>query len=416
MAVAVETRSWQFRDFGRWANVGTLAVSLALAWGCVYLAGGTRTVLPHLFYIPIMLAGIMFGIRGGVTVAAIATVLCGPLMPLDVAGGEAQALANWLARGAFFGCVGTLAGGALRSQRAGYERELARRLRRELHDATSADLDVHLDPAVRVRMKKMLRTRAFHTVFQPIFSLQDGRLVAVEALTRFDVLPQRPPDVWFDEAVSVGHGTDLEILTTQAALSGSDHLPEGIGLAVNCSPRVLCDPAFLELVERHHGRRLIVEVTEHAVVEDYTTLARAAASLRRHGVLIAVDDAGAGFSSLQHIVRLAPDIIKLDISLTQHLRDDPVRRALADCLVRFAHETGCQLIAEGIEQPSDLHTWRDLGAHAAQGYLLGRPGPLPVPTSNPAIPATPSPALTRAIRQRRLMDDTERDRTYSGLR
>jgi EAL domain-containing protein (putative c-di-GMP-specific phosphodiesterase class I) len=384
------------RRVGGWATASVFAVLLGTTWGIVYLAGGTRTVLPHLFYVPIMLAGLTFGVRGGILAAAAATVLCGPLMPLDVASGEAQSWVNWVPRGLFFGTVGTLAGGALRAMRQGYERDLSSQLRREMNDASPPDID--LDPTAFTRIDRVLQTRCFHPVFQPIFSLQDGRLIAVEALTRFDTSRQRPPNVWFDEAASVGRGTELEILATEAALVGSEPLPEGIALTVNCSPEVLCDPAFLALIERHPGRRLIVEVTEHAVVHDYTTLVDATAELKARGVLIAVDDAGAGFSSLQHIVRLAPDIIKLDISLTQHLRDDPVRRALADCLVRFAHETGWQLIAEGIEHPSDLHTWRELGAHAAQGYLLGRPGPLPVPTSSPAISALP----TRATHNHRL--------------
>ncbi len=93
---------------------------------------------------------------------------------------------------------------------------------------------------------------------------------------------------------------------------------------------------------------------------------------------IAVDDAGAGFASLRHIVRLSPDIIKLDISLTQHIREDPVLRALAAALVQFAHQTGTELIAEGIETTADLAAWQDLGAHAAQGYLLARPAGLPM--------------------------------------
>lgn len=90
-----------------------------------------------------------------------------------------------------------------------------------------------------------------------------------------------------------------------------------------------------------------------------------------------MDDAGAGFASLRHIVRLAPDYIKLDISLTQGLGFDPIRRALACALVDFASQTDAKLIAEGIEDPTDLDTWRTLGAHAAQGYLLAAPGPLP---------------------------------------
>lgn len=91
-----------------------------------------------------------------------------------------------------------------------------------------------------------------------------------------------------------------------------------------------------------------------------------------------MDDAGAGFASLRHIVRLAPEIIKLDPSLTQDIRFDPVRQAPANSLLTFARQTRSEVIVEGIEQSSDLFAWRNLGADGAQGYLLVRPGPLPV--------------------------------------
>jgi len=96
-----------------------------------------------------------------------------------------------------------------------------------------------------------------------------------------------------------------------------------------------------------------------------------------------VDDAGAGFASLQHIVRLAPDVIKLDISLTQDVGSSAVRRALGGGLVEFVHHTGATLVVEGIEDEADLRTWSELGADAVQGYLVGRPG---APTTDLASP------------------------------
>jgi EAL domain-containing protein (putative c-di-GMP-specific phosphodiesterase class I) len=325
-----------------------------------------------------------------------ATALCGPLLPLDVTTGEPQTWEDWLTRGLLFVVLGVLAGASRHQLRRSYERDLSEQLRREMHVAASIDGSV--DAAVFGRIGEMLRSAAFHTVFQPIYSLHDGRLLAVEALSRFETEPIRPPNVWFDEAASVGLGTELELLAAESALAASMQLPADVAVTLNGSPDLLCEPRFLSLVEQHPERALVVEVTEHAVVEDYSRLADAVAALRAQGVQLAIDDAGAGFSSLQHIVRLTPDIIKLDLSLTQHLHDDPVRRALADCLVRFARETGCELIAEGIEHINDLHTWSELGAHAAQGYLLGRPGPLPVASSSTAV-NTPA---ARALRHPRV--------------
>jgi EAL domain-containing protein (putative c-di-GMP-specific phosphodiesterase class I) len=123
--------------------------------------------------------------------------------------------------------------------------------------------------------------------------------------------------------------------------------------------------------------RVVLEITEHAPVDDYDHLTAALERLRRAGVSVAVDDAGAGFASLQHILRLRPDVIKLDITLVRDINRDPVKRALASSLVTFAGDIGSQITAEGIETPEELAALVDLGVPWGQGYYLGRPGPLP---------------------------------------
>jgi len=114
-------------------------------------------------------------------------------------------------------------------------------------------------------------------------------------------------------------------------------------------------------------------VTEHARVADYDLLSRELKNLRNLGAGIAIDDAGAGYSGLQHIIQLKPDIIKLDIGLTRAIDADPARRALATALIFFARETGCVIVAEGVETNSELETLRLLGIPKVQGYFLGRP-------------------------------------------
>ncbi len=377
MAAAAGDRPILDHRARKWLAALAIAAALAAVTAATHAAGGTRTVLPHLFYVPIMLAAIRFGFRGGLAAGVAATLLCGPAMPLDVAAGEPQLLVGWLSRGVFFLTIGSLAGGMLRSHRRSYERDLTAEFQREMRLAVTDPL--RGDPSVEKRVRAVLDEERFHPVFQPIYSLPDGHLIGVEALSRFTSSPQQPPDVWFAEATSVGLGTDLELAAIARAIADSSALPAGVTLAVNCSPSTLTDPRFHQLVASHPGRCLTVEVTEHAVVDDYGHLAQVLDQLRRSGVRLAVDDVGAGISSLRHIVRLAPDVIKLDISLTQHLHDDPIRKVLADCLIQFAHRTGSTLVAEGIENPADLATWQELGASAVQGYLLGRPGPLPVP-------------------------------------
>lgn len=119
---------------------------------------------------------------------------------------------------------------------------------------------------------------------------------------------------------------------------------------------------------------IVLEITEHSTVQDYDKLEYTLRPLRARGMRLAVDDAGAGHSSFRHILRLQPEYIKLDISLTRNIDADPARRALAAALIGFASETGSELIAEGVETEAELATLRALGIHKAQGYLLGRPG------------------------------------------
>lgn len=371
-----------------WVVMAGLGALLTGSWALVFLAGGSHTALPHVFYVPIVVAAVSFATRGGVTVGVAATVLSGPLMPLDVAAGTSQALTNWLTRGVFFVAIGVLTGAATLALRHSFEQHLTSRFSHEL-DAAAARRDPTDEITVN-RIRHALEHRTFHPVFQPIYTLDDGRLLAVEALTRFDTTPSRPPDVWFHQAARAGLGIELELATIDAALDEAQRLPADVAVSVNTSPDTLIDPRLPALLDRH-TRPVIVEITEHAIIDDYPRLEAALRQLRRRGIQVAVDDAGAGFASLRHIVRLTPDFIKLDISLTQGLRDDPVRRALATALVQFAHTTGAQLIAEGIEHADDLETWTALGAHAAQGYLLAAPGPLT------AIPQQTPPRLNIAL-------------------
>jgi EAL domain-containing protein (putative c-di-GMP-specific phosphodiesterase class I) len=98
--------------------------------------------------------------------------------------------------------------------------------------------------------------------------------------------------------------------------------------------------------------------------------------LRQCGLKLAVDDAGAGYSSLRHILNLRPDFIKLDVDLIRHIDLDPARRALASALIAFARDTSSNIIAEGVETVSEFATLQSLGVEQAQGYFLGRPMPL----------------------------------------
>ena len=228
----------------------------------------------------------------------------------------------------------------------------------------------------RERVERAIDDRAFTMVFQPIFDLDGGAIVGMEALARFSQLPVRTPTVWIAEAEAVGLLMDLELALAGAALDGLESLPPDAYLALNFSPQTAVSDRLRDLLERTDPSRIVLEVTEHAPVADYDELREALSGLRERGVRLAIDDAGAGFASLRHIIRLDPDLIKLDITLTRQIETDPVRQALAVALVSFAEQIGATVVAEGVESELELEALRRAGIRHAQGFLLGRPGPL----------------------------------------
>ncbi len=232
------------------------------------------------------------------------------------------------------------------------------------------------DLAARRRIEQALTTNGFGIVFQPIVDLQDGRRVAFEALTRFTGEPNRPPNLWFEEAHAVGLGEQLELAAVERALSHQSRLPPESQLAVNVGPLTMSSVALPELLRRADPARIVVELTEQAEVRDYAALNQAITAVRSTGARLAVDDTGAGVSSLAHILKLAPDWIKLDRALTTGVDRDPVRRALSSSLVSFADETGSRIVAEGIETAGELEVLRALGIRYGQGFYLKPPCPL----------------------------------------
>lgn len=210
------------------------------------------------------------------------------------------------------------------------------------------------------------------TFFQPIMELDTGRVVGAEALTRF---PEGRPEEWFDHAHKLGLGVSLEKMAVELALSQMDILGEESYLAVNLSPLALTSPDVVGLFDEVDPKRIVLELTEHLRVEDYQDFRQTISEFRRHGFRLAIDDTGAGFASLSHIIELGPDLIKLNLDLTRGIDRDPVRRSLAASLVAFAADTGPNVIAEGIETEAELETLLELGIGFGQGYLLGRPAP-----------------------------------------
>jgi EAL domain-containing protein (putative c-di-GMP-specific phosphodiesterase class I)/ActR/RegA family two-component response regulator len=221
-------------------------------------------------------------------------------------------------------------------------------------------------------IRHLLDTHGVSSVVQPIVRLADRRVMGYEALSRF---ASGTCLAWFASARHTGLDVDLGLEAIHVALAAPGLPNPERYLAVNAGPRTITSPGFLAAIAEAPPEQLVVEITEHAPVEDYARLAETLAPLRARGLRLAVDDAGAGFASLRHIVQLAPDIVKLDVSLTQGVEHDQVRRALARGLTSFAREAGITLLAEGIETEAQQDAWVQLGVEYGQGYYFGRPGP-----------------------------------------
>lgn len=228
---------------------------------------------------------------------------------------------------------------------------------------------------VRERITALVSGDSIVTAFQPIHRLGTGAIIGAEALSRFPHSGSTSTEAWFMQAASIGMEADLEMLALRTALNAADKLPRDIYLAVNLSPAVCLDRRVLETLSQGsiHPSRLVLEMTERQEVDRYEDLLRLLAPLRTSGMRLAIDDAGAGYASMRHIIRLKPDLIKLDRAIIRDIDTEASHRALGAAMVGFAAETGALVVAEGIETAAELDTVTALGMAAGQGYLLGKP-------------------------------------------
>jgi diguanylate cyclase (GGDEF)-like protein len=226
----------------------------------------------------------------------------------------------------------------------------------------------------RTEVEELLKLyRPITPVFQPVVSLGTGRVVGYEALARFPGGAGRTPDVWFAQAHGVGLGPELEAAAIQAALEPQGR-PLDVHLAVNVSPSALASRLVQDAL-RGSLDGIVVEITEHEFVPDDGSLADAVADLRGRGARIAIDDAGAGHAGLQRLMRVRPDIVKLDRDLTHDIHRDAARMALVESFVRFARDVGATVCAEGVESLDELAVLADLDVQWGQGFVLARPSP-----------------------------------------
>jgi diguanylate cyclase (GGDEF)-like protein/PAS domain S-box-containing protein len=214
---------------------------------------------------------------------------------------------------------------------------------------------------------------AMTTVFQPIMDLRTGRVSGYEALSRFADVHHRPPNAWFAQAHRCGLGYELEAKALALAFAVPGR-PDGTYLTVNLSPSALSSEAIARVLPERLDD-LVIEITENQAFADDPTISAALREVRRRGARIAVDDTGSGYAGLTQVMRLAPDVIKLDRSLVAGAADDPIKSALIASFVRYARDIDASVCAEGIEDMRDLAHLADLDVAYGQGYGIARPGP-----------------------------------------
>ncbi|HET8615338.1 MAG TPA: EAL domain-containing protein [Actinomycetales bacterium] len=223
------------------------------------------------------------------------------------------------------------------------------------------------------RLARLLSAGGPAVVLQPIVELGSGARVGAEALSRFPADWGKAPDLCFADAHSVGQGHDLEVIALRGA---AEHLTRVTGyVTMNVSPATLLTDACRSLLAGLPLGRVVLELSEHDQVEDYSALLSALAPLRAAGMRLAIDDVGAGFSSLRHIVLTAPDVLKLDRSIVDGVAADPVLRTLVKSMVDFGHGCDARIVAEGVETAADAAALLELGVDCGQGWFFGRPGP-----------------------------------------
>lgn len=344
-----------------------LGLALMTVWLGTYAAGGTKSVLPQMFYLPIIFAASRFGWSGAVLTAGLAGILTGPLMPLDVAAGTAQTPCAWIARLVAFLIVGVVVAwlsGESRVSVIDYARD-ARDARTLLQGLHQGDFAVH---------------------YQPIVELQTGRTTGAEALCRWHhvALGSVPPSVFIPLAERTGHISPIGAFVLHEALrqgAAWRHDGDDVVVAVNVSPHQLSEPDFFTQVHSAlldaglAPERLCVEITETAIMRDRATALDHVRALHDLGVKIALDDFGTGQASLAYLQDFPIDILKIDLTFVRTVDSDATSAALLRGIIQMARALGAATVAEGIERPTQLDMLRTLGCDYGQGYHLGRPVP-----------------------------------------
>jgi len=227
------------------------------------------------------------------------------------------------------------------------------------------------------KFHKLLAEENVSMHFMPIVHLPDAQTLGWEALARGpEGSPFATPSALFRYAEETNTVFQLEHLCRKRALQQLRYVKPQHKLFLNLDPRAIDDPFLLRGNFEQYGlnpHHVVLEITERHAISNYAVFRKIIEEYRKKGYLIAVDDAGAGYSSLESITEIYPDYIKLDMSLIRNIDVDPIKQALLETFVQFADKVKCKIIAEGIETQKELETIMELGVTYGQGYFLGKP-------------------------------------------
>ncbi|MEX1037460.1 MAG: EAL domain-containing protein, partial [Acidimicrobiia bacterium] len=192
--------------------------------------------------------------------------------------------------------------------------------------------------------------------------------------------PLASPPEWLEAAGHAGKRLELELAAITAAIAGFGPANQPGFLTVNLSDQTLLSPDLLPVLDEMETGLAVVELSEVALIKSYEVTKRATDALRDRGVRLAIDNVGTGEIDLWSILRLQPEMIKIDMSLVRGVDSNPTNRALIKGLAAMAVELGIMVIAEGIEKAEERDILIDSGIEFGQGYLLGKPQHLPALT------------------------------------
>ncbi len=235
----------------------------------------------------------------------------------------------------------------------------------------------------RGRLQKILLEEKVTTLYQPIIDLKDNTVFGYEALSRGPANSEiEAPVILFTLAEEIGLLFDLDRLCRKRSIINAKGKEPGKKLFVNTLPNLIYDPeftskAFIDFVNENHipVKDIVFEITERDAIEQFAQFKKALNQYIKEGISIAIDDVGAGYSSLEAIVEIEPNFVKIDASIIRGIHESKVKQDMLRALTMLTKSIKAKTVAEGIETKEDLDILREFGIDYAQGYYFAKPGP-----------------------------------------